>query len=609
MILPPPALDPEPRTPKKVENLALSPHFGELMRWVGVAAAYGGGAIALALLWSELFAYGDFLPLHGYEPIHAHVMALQEGLFLGLYTVLGTVAAALLGAAAFLSFKRNTLVGLLERSLHSLPDRLWMIVLSVVAVIAALVVGFVVIEEAFLTDDEMAMVFQAQLLRSGRLWAEPTPFPDVFHYAMMVETPRWYGIYPIGHPAMMALSLILTGSVRPILALVIGGWVVLTFLLARRLFDRKTAVLSSVLLCVSPFFFLTSGSLAAELTSGLFLLMAVNAAVRLDDGKPLRLAIMLGLSLGAAYIARPYTALAVGVPLAAWVAWRWFRRDIPVWIPFVALLFAVPFVAIYLWSNAELTGSPWLTPYEVNFPGRFRIGFGQDAFGVIHTPQLALAVAGLTLFELNNWTLGWPLSFAPIACALVLGGVTGRARLLIVLPLCVLVAYMPVPMAGVHDTGPIYYLEVLPMLVILGARGLLLLGQRTKGWLDGRGQELVAWIAVAAALVGCLMFGRQQVEVLRSLAEFNLTPYEVAERTIDGRALIFVDEIQTAPPSSWVLGVRPPSHDLSERLVFGHAVGHAKANEVLRWSEGRRGYYLCRDGTSGDVSLVPLPAP
>jgi len=583
-----------------------------VMRWVRILGAFGAGGVALAILWSERFAYGDFLPLRGYQPLHAHVIAPQEGLFLGLFVVLGAIAVLGLGIGAFLTSTRGgqeRLIGRLDRVLQRVPDRAWMIALALFAVVAALVVGGVVLDGAFMTDDEMAMNFQAELLLEGRLWADPTPYPEVFSYAMMIEAPRWYGIYPIGHPAVMALSLLLTGSARYLVALCAAGWVVLTFLLARRLFDRTTAVLASALMCLSPFFVLSSGTLAAEITSGLFLLAAANAAVRIEGRRPLLMSVALGLSLGAAYLSRPYTTLAFAVPLAVWVARPWFRKRTSLWVPFVVLACAAPFAVGYLWVNAGLTDSPWLTPYEVNFPGRFKIGFGQDAFGIVHTPQLAAAVAGLTLFELNAWVLGWPLSLIPVACALFLERISAPTLLAASLPLCMMLAFVPVPMAGVQDTGPLYYLEVLPLLVILAARGLLLAGRRVSGWWGGRGRELLAWQVVAAAVVGGLTFGWQQVDVLRSLAAFNNAPYEVAERVVDGRALIFVDNIQTTPPSSWVLGLRPPRHDLSDRLVFGHVVGRSRADEVLRWTDGRRGYYLSRDRVTGDVSLIPLAAP
>jgi hypothetical protein len=109
--------------------------------------------------------------------------------------------------------------------------------------------------------------------------------------------------------------------------------------------------------------------------------------------------------------------------------------------------------------------------------------------------------------------------------------------------------------------------------------------------------------------VGAATFGWQQVDVLRSLSAFNNAPYEVAERVVEGRAIVFVEDIQTTPPSSWVLGVRPPRPDLSDRIVYGNVVSRERAREVLRWAGGRRGYYLSRDHVSGDVSLVPLAAP
>lgn len=579
-----------------------------MARWLRAIVLFAIGLAALALLWGARYSYGDFLPLRGYQPLHAHLMAPQEGLFLGLYIVLGAIAALGLGLAMNTVVRRPITDGL-RRLEGRLSARAWVLLLALLSFALSLFVGFVLLEEAFLTDDEMAMLFQARTFLLGRLWAEPTSQVDVFHYAMIVESPRWYGIYPPGHPLVMALSILVSGDPRPLIAVMSAGWVVATYFLARRFFDTSTALLAAALLSLSPFFVLTSGSMASELTSGFFLLIAVNAAVRLDGRRSLLLAVVIGGAVGAAYCARPYTALIFSFPLGLWIAWRWFRRELPLGVPFVGAAAALPFIVAYLWINSELTGSAWVTPYAINFPGRFRLGFGQDTFGVIHTPQLALAVMGLTLVELNVWSLGWPLSLIPIIAGVWLGPLRRGAWLLAAIPLFALVAHMPVPMAGVHDTGPLYYLEVLPLLVILAARGLIALGRRLGASGDGRAGELVGWVALAAFVVSVLVFWQQQVDVLRSLSRFNNEPYVTAEETIEGRALVFVDEIQTTPPSSWVLGVRPPHPDLRDRLVFGHVVNQRRAAEVLQELPGRRAYFLSRDQRTGDVSLVPLPMP
>ena len=65
------------------------------MRWVRASLALALGGAALACLWGARYAYGDFLPLRGYQKIHIHLMASQEGLFLGMYVVLGGLANVL----------------------------------------------------------------------------------------------------------------------------------------------------------------------------------------------------------------------------------------------------------------------------------------------------------------------------------------------------------------------------------------------------------------------------------------------------------------------------------------------------------------------------------
>lgn len=573
----------------------------------GALAAGLAGLSAVVLFLGARFAYGDFMPLRGYTPVDAQIISVQEGLFFALYTVLGGLAAAGLGLAAW-GLLSAPVADRLEALADRLSLRLCYGVAFLLAATGSVLVTTLVVPGAFLTDDEMAMLFQARLLAEGRLSADPVPFPSVFSYAMIVETPHWYGMYPVGHPALMALSLRLTGGTHAVVALAAGLSAVLTLALARRLFDKRTALLSTALLLASPFFVLSSGTLASEVTSGAFLLAAMNAAVRLDSRRGLLAAAGLGASLGAAALIRPFTAMAVALPLGALLAAEWLGGRVKALAPVVVLLTGLPFVVAYAASNAAVTGSPWLSPYEMNFPGQFWLGFGQDAFGVFYTPGLALGAAGMIVVSLNAWALGWPASLLPAALGLGLGRPRGKALAIALVPLVVLVAHLPVPIGGVHDTGPLYYLEVLPPLVVFGARGLILAGRRVEGLVPGRGRDLVAWLSLSSVAVGAGLFWTQQVAVLRSLAAFERAPYELADRLVEGRGVVFVPDVQTSPPSSWVLGHRPPAPDLSDRVLYGKVPPPSLAADIIEQSD-RRPYYMSRDRRTGDVTLLPLAPP
>ncbi|MGH9696503.1 MAG: glycosyltransferase family 39 protein, partial [Bryobacteraceae bacterium] len=117
--------------------------------------------------------------------------------------------------------------------------------------------------------DGYGYVSQAQLWASGKLMVADrlAPLTPVLGRAVaplgyeLARTPGWLiPIYSPGLPMMMALAMALAGptAVYVVVPLLAGATVWLTYLLARRTADERTALLASALLAFSPIFLFQS---------------------------------------------------------------------------------------------------------------------------------------------------------------------------------------------------------------------------------------------------------------------------------------------------------------------------------------------------------------
>ena len=207
-------------------------------------------------------------------------------------------------------------------------------------------------------QDSVTYLFQAQTLAGGALTAPAPPLAAAgatAHFEqefLLVRDGRWFGKYPPGWPAVLALGVVPGAPwlVNPLLAVLT---VALFYQLGRQFWPRgsrgageqgesapatrhsppatrpadklNTDLLVTVLLTTSPFFLIMSGSLMAHTAelfwTVLFMLAWGWAVAGRRGGLPTRptrrWAIVAGLALGALFLTRQFTALTIGLAFGA----------------------------------------------------------------------------------------------------------------------------------------------------------------------------------------------------------------------------------------------------------------------------------------------------
>ncbi|HZY40590.1 MAG TPA: glycosyltransferase family 39 protein, partial [Anaerolineae bacterium] len=360
--------------------------------------------------------------------------------------------------------------------------------LSIAAFVLATTMAWGVLGAMPHLEDEHANLFQAKVFASGRVTADESPVrPEAFYVPFIIHANgRVFGKYTPGYPLLLALGALINQPwLINALAAALSVWGV--YLLGRDLFDHHVGLLAAALGAVSPMALMLSGTLLAHtttLTALVFFAWAFTHARRSDELHRSRFAVLAGLTIGWAVIARPWTAVAIGAGFAL-IALNDLFNHPHRYVRVYALMAGAALIIVSIWPlyNWLATGSPLTNTYTLWWPYD-RVGFGPD-YGRLdggHTWDRAMLNFKYDFPDLGVTLLGWPAVLGvPLAWLAVLLGLlrpdhTRRDWALVVPPTLLVIAHLAYWARGGGLFGPRYYAEGLPFLWIIAARGLIKFG-------------------------------------------------------------------------------------------------------------------------------------
>jgi hypothetical protein len=355
--------------------------------------------------------------------------------------------------------------------------------------LVSVLITFHIFEAVPHLEDEIAYLWQAEVLARGQLTIPSPPEPKSFLVPFVVDYQgQRFGKYPIGWPAVLALGVAVGARwlVNPILA---GLSIWLTFLLGRRVFGEAVGLMAAGLTLTSPFFLLNSGSLLSHplglvLAAG-FALAWLKGFGERDAPRRWPYTLLAALLMGALVLARPFTAVGVALPFALHGLYLlvWGGRDrVSRWNTRLHLVSLAVLIVLlgslhFAWQY-RVTGDPFLNPYTLWW-SYDKVGFGPGV-GVSedgHTLRLAWINTRYSLNagyrDLFGWYIySWILLPFGLLASLVhrrwMGVLLGSVFLSLVL---LHIAYW----VGSALFGPRYYYEGLFSLTIFTAAGIAFL--------------------------------------------------------------------------------------------------------------------------------------
>ena len=496
-------------------------------------------------------------------------------------------------------------------------------VLMVCTLTIGLWVSASVFEHTPHVEDELAYLFQAKTMAAGHVTAPSPPVNSLLFWTPFTNDDghHWYGKYTPGYPAVLALGELVGAPwlVNPLAAALAVG---LTVLLGARLYGQRTGLLAGALLAMSPMALVHSGTFFSHEVSLCWMLGALLAAERVWRTGSRRAGLVVGACLGMLVLTRPFTAVAVMVPLAVAAAVQlWRRRCRRALVAAAsAILIALGLLLMY---NQHTTGSATRFGYQVYWPFDtvgFGPGVGRGPHG--HTWASGWLNTRVNVHLLRSWLFGWPggtdlwPAYLAIAATLAVLALRLRQRrrghtrayfdlLLAALTVSLVVAHIAYWTAGnVH--GPRYYFEALAPLALLTARcarhiavAITRLGARL-----GARTALARW-SVAGVFVGLSVIGLCTTTVDRfndARHYYGVDPSGLhsLQREDLHDALVFVSAEEWTDFEPYAAANSP---FLDTDVVY--AVDTGESNQLLIDAMPDRSAYLWADGVLTPVTTQP----
>jgi hypothetical protein len=487
------------------------------------------------------------------------------------------------------------------------------VLLSLLAAAAAGLVAGRIYEGIPHLEDELAYVWQAQVMAAGKISLPSPAYPDSFMVPFVVDAGgQRFGKYPPGWPAALSLGarLDLQAWVNPLLA-GLGVW--LTYLLGKKLFHEGVGLLAGLLTLTSPLVLVNAGALLSHpwglaLSAG-FAGLWLAAFVPPPGGfvrRPWIPAGLAGLLMGMLFLSRPYTAVGVALPFGLHGLYLLWRGGRPARLGLLAFAAAsLPLAGLlFVWQSA-LTGDPFLNPYTLWWPYD-RIGFG-PGIGVLpqgHSlhqgwinSRFSLQVGAADLF-------GWGRSswvFLPFG---VWAMRRNRPAWLAAGVFPSLFGLYLAYWVGAWLFGPRYYYEGLFSLTLVSAAGIAWLA----GWPLQPGQAVrprLGWrrlrpllvtftlgLLISLNLVFYLPGRLGMMYGLYGISRARLAPFQTAEAQALAPALVLVDTPRWMPYGA-LLSLQDPF--LTTPFIFAMSIGPQTDAQVAALFPERQAFYYYPD--------------
>lgn len=379
-------------------------------------------------------------------------------------------------------------------------------------------------------SDEVAYLYHARYLATGSLTMPIPPVLEAFDLELFDhDSTRWFCSPPSGWPMILALGVVLKAPwlVNPVLG---GLGVLLTYLLIRELYDRRTARLSALLLALSPWYVFLAMSYMTHTASLVCAVGAGLAVVWARKTGRLWYAILSGAVTGLVGMIRPLEGAIIGALIGLWIIGLGGRRlkvpAIAAWI--IGCL--VVGLAIFYYNNA-LTGSPAKFPIMVwadKYMGKNSnaMGFGPDrGMGWAldpnpgHGPVDAIINSNLNITAINTELFGWSIgSLLLLAVFFFSMKSRGNDYLMMALMGLVFAAHFFYWFSGGPDFGARYWFLMIIPGVVLSVRGLQILANKMAADVNRRPFQKIRLLA--AVLTLCLL-GLINFTVWRAIDKYH----------------------------------------------------------------------------------------
>jgi len=402
----------------------------------------------------------------------------------------GLLVAVGLGSVLTILFSPRRVRWLLarvSRALASPPLPRYALILGGIATLLSLSAGLGLFRGLPTLVDGMVVRLQARALAGGMFSLElPAPMAAWLIPNTLLTPEGWVSQYP-PLPALLLAGGELLGAVWMVFPILVGGTVVLSTLLAARLFPeaRMLPRLGGLMLALSPFLLVLGGGYLSHVPAAAFSALTLYVTLRAREGRA-GWAILVGMGAGGMVATRPLLGIFLGVafPVAFWVAESvrakgggWLLRRLG-----LAFTGGLPFALGLGLYNRHFFGQANRFGYSPAYGPAHGLGFHTDPWGNLYSPLEALGFTAVDLTGLGTYLLETPVPATTLVGLFLLlrPRLPRGGRYLLAWALLPALANFFYWHHGFH-LGPRMLYETAPAWVLLTAMAVLALGRDPEG--------------------------------------------------------------------------------------------------------------------------------
>lgn len=440
------------------------------------------------------------------------------------------------------------------------------------------------------SSDEYNYIMQAKTILAGRFWNKPHPLQEFFKFTNIIEKDgKLVNISAPGWPLALAVAMLFKVPlwfVNPILGTLS---LLVIFLIGKKLYDEKVALLSVFVTFVSSFFLLNSASYFPHTLASLLVLFFVYfGLIFIDEEKP-RYVLLMGIFFGLAFITRYCIAFGVVFVLALY-----FLFEKPKFYKKILWFFigAAPFIIFLFLYNYNITGNFLLVPGFEDYrrlwfyPGFLTLGLKE------HLLQLFNFMKWTPLFLLWISIIYLPKSFKKVS----------KGYIEFIFWFLVLGSIFFIPSSIGNEYGPRYYYEGFPFLVLFTISNLF---KEDFYYKKNDLSKFLLWLFILSLILNVpMLIGHLRIE--REVVWGRKDLYRLVEKEKIKNAIIFLNTGSGAIRQMPIGGLTQNDIDYSNSVLYVWDRG--EDNKRLMGYYLKRGYYTYSyDRKGGRGSLTHHP--
>lgn len=394
-----------------------------------------------------------------------------------------------------------------------------LLLVSVSLAVAALAIHRLVFLGEPVSTDEGSYLFQAYSLGDGQLSRPLPPMATAIKRShdmkIMDREIGWVSRYPPGHAIWLLPGVMLDW---PFLMVMISVFLTLFLLFGVSRLFKINGWIAVVLIALSPFFLLMSGTLMSHTSGILAVSLMLWSYLKLNQTGRWGYGLVAGMAWALLFLNRTYSAALIALPFAVDALYNLFRhwRERRVWMGTIAFGgSAILGIGVYMGYNFLITGDPGHATY-LFYESSESLGFGVrrlQAASVVHTFGRGLRNAWDNLVVLDRWLWGISGGGVAVSILFMLGWQKRWSLLFLGACLCLVGGYVFFWFPGPRHIGPAYYYELLPFIIMGAALGL----SRLLTWLSLRRRLQIATCSLGLLFLTFISSGF----ILEQKAYFN----------------------------------------------------------------------------------------